>query len=78
MLDKEAAEEPLPDEPDSGNEADSELENDTPVTFVSEPIVANLGDSTCNSDFHLSKGSERSCSCRFPNCPSSSEDFKAT
>ena len=41
MLDKEAAEEPLPDEPDSGNEADSELENDAPVTFVSEPIVAN-------------------------------------
>ena len=50
LLYKEAADVPLPDEPDSGNEADSELENDTPVTFVSELIVAYLGDSTCKND----------------------------
>ena len=43
-------EEPLPDEPDSGNETDSELENDTLVAFVFEPIVAYSGDSACNND----------------------------
>ena len=37
LLYKEA-EKPLPDELDSDNEAYSELENDAPVTFVSEPI----------------------------------------
>ena len=32
--------EPLPDNDDSGNEADSESEGDTPATLVGKPIVA--------------------------------------
>ena len=50
LLQEEATEEPLLNEPDSSNEADSELENNAPVTFVSKPIVSYLCDSTCNND----------------------------
>ena len=50
LLYKEAANKPLPDESDSGNEADSVLENNAPVAFVSELLVAYIGDSACNND----------------------------
>ena len=50
LLYKEVIEEPLSDEPDSDNEADSELENDALVTFTSEPTIAYLGDSAYNND----------------------------
>ena len=36
----ETSKEPLPDNDDSGNEADSESEGDTPATLIDEPIVA--------------------------------------
>ena len=39
QIDK-TSKEPLPDNDDSGNEADSESEGDTPATLVGEPIVA--------------------------------------
>ena len=35
-----ASKEPLHDDDDSGNEADSESEGDTPATLACEPIVA--------------------------------------
>jgi len=41
--------EPLPDNDDSGNEADSESEGDTSATLVSEPIVACFNNSQCNN-----------------------------
>ena len=39
--------EPLPDDIDSSNEANSELEEDVPATFTMEPIVAYLNDPNC-------------------------------
>jgi len=39
----------LPDNDDSGNEADSESEGDTPVTLVSEPIIACFNNPQCNT-----------------------------
>ena len=36
----ETSKEPLPDNDDSGNEADSKSEGDTPATLVGEPIIA--------------------------------------
>jgi len=39
----------LPDNDNSGNEADSESEGDTPVTFVGEPIVACFNNPQCNT-----------------------------
>ena len=36
----ETSKESLPDNDDSGNEADSESEGDTPATLVGEPIIA--------------------------------------
>jgi len=41
--------EPLPDDIDNGNEADSESEKETTATFVMEPLVANLDDLYCNN-----------------------------
>jgi len=41
--------EPLPDNDDSGNEADSESEGDTPATLVGESIVACFNSSQCNN-----------------------------
>jgi len=34
---------------DSGNEADSESEEDTPATFALKPIVAYFNDPKCNN-----------------------------
>ena len=39
----------LPDDLDSGNEADSELEEDVPATISIEPIVTYLNDFDCNN-----------------------------
>jgi len=39
----------LPDNDDSGNEADSESEGDTPATLVGEPIVAYFNNPQCNN-----------------------------
>jgi len=41
--------EPLPDNDDSGNEADSESEGDMPATLVGEPIVACFNNPQCNN-----------------------------
>jgi len=41
--------EPLPEDVDSGNEADSEPEENTPATFSFKPIVAYLNDPECNN-----------------------------
>jgi len=41
--------EPLPDNDDSGNEADLEFDGDTLVTLVGEPIVACFNNSQCNN-----------------------------
>jgi len=41
--------ESLPDNDDSGNEADSESEGNTPATLVSEPIVACFNNPQCNT-----------------------------
>ena len=38
-----------PDNDDSGNEADSESEGDTPATLVGEPIVACFNNPQCNT-----------------------------
>ena len=43
------AKEPLLEDDDSGNEADSEPEEDTPATFAFKPIVAYLNDRECNN-----------------------------
>jgi len=40
---------PLPDDIDSGNEADSESEEDAQATFSMEPIVAYLDEPDCNN-----------------------------
>ena len=45
----EPVKEPLPDDGDSGNEADSKSEEDAPATFSMEPIVAYLDDHDCNN-----------------------------
>jgi len=39
----------LPDNDDSGNEADSESEGNVPATLVDEPIVACFNNSQCNT-----------------------------
>jgi len=39
----------LPEDNNSGNEADSESEKDTPATFACEPILAYLNDLQCNN-----------------------------
>ena len=39
----------LPDDVDSGNEADSESEDDPEVSFDEEPIIAYLNDLDCNN-----------------------------
>jgi len=39
----------LPDDVDSGNEADSESEEDVPATISIEPIIAYLNDYDCNN-----------------------------
>ena len=44
-----ASKEPFPDDDDSGNEADSESEGDTPATLVGEPIVACFNNPQCNN-----------------------------
>ena len=44
----EPIKQPLPDNVDSGNEADSKSEKDTPTTFSMEPIIAYLYDLNCN------------------------------
>ena len=41
--------EPLLEDDDSSNEADSESEEDTPTTLTFEPIVAYFNDSKCNN-----------------------------
>ena len=43
------AKEPLFEDNDSGNEADSEAEEDTPTTLTFKPIVAYFNDSKCNN-----------------------------
>ena len=44
----ETSKEPLPDNDDSGNDADLESEGDTPATLVGEPIVACFNNPQCN------------------------------
>jgi len=39
----------LLEDDDSGNEADSESEEDTPATFAFKPIVAYFNDPKCNN-----------------------------
>ena len=41
--------ESLPEDDDSGNEADSESEEDMPVTFACEPIVVCFNNPQCNN-----------------------------
>ena len=43
------AKEPLLEGNDSGNEPDSEPEEDTPATFALKPIVAYFNDPECNN-----------------------------
>ena len=45
----ETVKQPLPDDVDNGNKADSELEEDEPAIFSMEPIVAYLYDPNCNN-----------------------------
>ena len=45
----EAPKKPLPDDDDSGNEADSESEADMPAIFIGEPIIACLNTPQCNT-----------------------------
>ena len=45
----EASKDSLPDNDDSGNEADSESEGDTLATLVSEPIIACVNNPQCNT-----------------------------
>ena len=45
----ETSKEPLPDNDDSGNEADSESEADVPAILIGEPIIACLNDPQCNT-----------------------------
>jgi len=44
----QSGQEQLPDDIDSGNEANSESEEDMPATFTMEPTVAYLNDHDCN------------------------------
>ena len=44
-----ASKEPLPEDDYSGNEADSEPEEDTPATFACEPIVEYFNNPQCNN-----------------------------
>ena len=44
-----ASQQPLPNDDDSGNEADLEFEGDTPATLACEPIVAYFNDPQCNN-----------------------------
>ena len=44
-----ALKEPLPDDDESGNEADSESEAGIPDILVGEPIIACLDDPLCNA-----------------------------
>ena len=39
----------MPDNDDSGNEADSEFEGDTSATLIAEPIVACFDNPQCNN-----------------------------
>ena len=51
LLYQEASEtpkEPLPDDDESGNEADSESEGGMPAILIGEPIIACLNDPQCN------------------------------
>ena len=41
--------ESLPDDDDSGNEADSESEADMPAILVSEPVIACFNNPQCNT-----------------------------
>jgi len=41
--------EPLPDNDDSGNEADSESKADIPAILIGEPIIACLNNPQCNT-----------------------------
>ena len=45
----EVAKVPLLEDDDSGNEMDSQLEEDTPATFACEPIVAYVNNPQCNN-----------------------------
>ena len=45
----ETSKESLPDDDDSGNEADSESEADMPAILVSEPIIACFNNPQCNT-----------------------------
>ena len=47
--DNKASKQPLPDDDDSGNEANSESERDTPATLACELIVACFNDPQCNN-----------------------------
>jgi len=51
-----AVKEPLPDDIDSGNETDSESEEDILATFSIEPIVAYLHDLDCNNSVENNGG----------------------
>ena len=44
----ETSKEPLPDNDDSGNEADSESETDMPATLVDEPVITCFNNLQCN------------------------------
>jgi len=46
--DNEPMKKSLSDDINSGNQADSESEEDTPATFSMEPIIAYLDDPNCN------------------------------
>jgi len=48
-VNKEPVEQSLPNDVDSGNEADSESEEDAPATINIEPIIAYLDDFDCNN-----------------------------
>jgi len=45
----ETSKEPLPDNDDSGNEADSESEANMPAILIGEPIIACLNNPQCNT-----------------------------
>jgi len=46
-----ASKEPLPDDDDTGNEADSESEGDTPATLAYEPIVTYFNNPQYNNSY---------------------------
>ena len=45
----ETSKEPLPDDDDNGNEADSESEADVPSILINEPIITCLNNPQCNT-----------------------------